>query len=241
MMMNETCSTRRNEMTEPQKILEALKSLEVQNDDHWTANGAPSLTEISKLVGENVKRKDVTEVAPMFTRERAQAGFDPDSTEPSPDSETLSGISTEEQAQAAARAALLSPPEELSEANQDETEQETPKVDVAKIQARLEIVNKELVEANKTKAVAINAADKLQQERDRLLNSLENEGQDPLHKCVNQYLRTQQLQRERRAANRPLVEDLRKAGIFDRKSKLDEVMARHTGFGTKRPQIKTMG
>lgn len=48
------------------KIQAALKGLDARNNDHWTAEGLPSL----KALGiEGVKRADVTAVAPHFTRD----------------------------------------------------------------------------------------------------------------------------------------------------------------------------
>jgi len=47
-------------------ILTALKALDPKNDDHWTSDGLPRLDAI-KVSG--VKRGDVTDAAPNFTRE----------------------------------------------------------------------------------------------------------------------------------------------------------------------------
>lgn len=48
------------------KIIAALKGLDIRNNEHWTAEGLPSL----KALGiEGVKRVDVTSAAPHFTRD----------------------------------------------------------------------------------------------------------------------------------------------------------------------------
>ncbi len=51
------------------KLLEALRSLDTQNDVHWTENGAPSMEVIRELTEDKtLTRKIVTMFAPMFSR-----------------------------------------------------------------------------------------------------------------------------------------------------------------------------
>lgn len=52
-----------------QKILDALSKLDRENDDHWTADGLPLMKIVEELVGEDVDRKLLNEIAPDFTRE----------------------------------------------------------------------------------------------------------------------------------------------------------------------------
>lgn len=50
-------------------IIEALKELDVLNDDHWTADGAPRIDAVGNLLGDfKVARKDIIEAAPKFDR-----------------------------------------------------------------------------------------------------------------------------------------------------------------------------
>lgn len=50
-------------------ILEALALLEVENDDHWTADGQPKLITLRALTGqEDLSREDIVRIAPGFTR-----------------------------------------------------------------------------------------------------------------------------------------------------------------------------
>ena len=42
-----------------EKIIEALRKLDVANDSHWTADGLPRLDKMEELLGENVSRADV--------------------------------------------------------------------------------------------------------------------------------------------------------------------------------------
>lgn len=47
----------------------ALETLNPENDSHWTADGAPKLEALETIVGEKVKRAEVTKLFPLFTRE----------------------------------------------------------------------------------------------------------------------------------------------------------------------------
>ncbi len=47
----------------------ALETLNPENDDHWTADGAPKLDALETIMGEKVKRADVTKMFPLFTRD----------------------------------------------------------------------------------------------------------------------------------------------------------------------------
>ena len=51
-----------------EEILEAIKGLDPQNDEHWTADGLPRLDAVENLLGGDVSRKAVTNAAPDFTR-----------------------------------------------------------------------------------------------------------------------------------------------------------------------------
>ena len=52
-------------------IAEALSQLDVDNDEHWTQDDLPRLDVVSKLVGHSVSRKEITDVAPEFSRSAA--------------------------------------------------------------------------------------------------------------------------------------------------------------------------
>lgn len=57
------------EPIDKEKLLEALKSLDPANPDHWTENGSPAMTAVEAAYGANITRKEVTAVAPTFHRE----------------------------------------------------------------------------------------------------------------------------------------------------------------------------
>lgn len=50
---------------------EALKRLDPKDETHWTKGGKPNLTVLTELTGSVVKRADVDDVAPDFTRDVA--------------------------------------------------------------------------------------------------------------------------------------------------------------------------
>lgn len=55
-------------------INQALATLDPENDDHWTSDGLPRMEVVEDLVGDkSIKRKDVTDADPEFTRETAKA------------------------------------------------------------------------------------------------------------------------------------------------------------------------
>jgi hypothetical protein len=51
-------------------ILDALKQLDPKDDSQWTAEGAPKVAVVAQLIGDDtLKRKQIVEAAPDFTRE----------------------------------------------------------------------------------------------------------------------------------------------------------------------------
>lgn len=51
---------------------DALETLNPENDNHWTTDGAPKLEALEMVMSEKVKRADVTKMFPLFTREVSQ-------------------------------------------------------------------------------------------------------------------------------------------------------------------------
>ena len=52
-----------------EKILEVLRSLDPQDDNHWTDEGMPKLEVVQNLAGdEEITREMITEAAPLFSR-----------------------------------------------------------------------------------------------------------------------------------------------------------------------------
>lgn len=55
------------------KILEALQTMNHEDDAQWTGDGLPALAVVRELVGEKVTRKQVTEADPNFSRATLEA------------------------------------------------------------------------------------------------------------------------------------------------------------------------
>lgn len=51
------------------KIIEALRQLNPENDDHWSEEGLPVLQVVQSFVGEEVTREQLLAVDPQFTRD----------------------------------------------------------------------------------------------------------------------------------------------------------------------------
>jgi hypothetical protein len=61
----------------------ASVKLEVENDDHWTNDGLPSLEAVHHFTGnQRIKRGDVTNALPDFNREAARAALEAAAAEP---------------------------------------------------------------------------------------------------------------------------------------------------------------
>lgn len=55
------------------QIAAALKTLDGANDDHWTKSGKPAVDAVNAALGQEVKRKDITDAAPDFARPEQKA------------------------------------------------------------------------------------------------------------------------------------------------------------------------
>lgn len=51
------------------ELKEALMELDALDDDQWTADGAPKLDVLAEAIGKKVKRQEVVDAAPEFTRD----------------------------------------------------------------------------------------------------------------------------------------------------------------------------
>jgi len=59
---------------DPATVREALALLDAENGDHWTSQGLPRLDVLFGLVGEEVGRRELNEIAPGFSRAAARKG-----------------------------------------------------------------------------------------------------------------------------------------------------------------------
>ncbi len=71
-------------------ILEALAALDVEDSDHWTAEGAPKVDVVQEVTGDaTLTRAMITEAAPLFSRENTVLEV------PNPEPETPSDPNTD--------------------------------------------------------------------------------------------------------------------------------------------------
>lgn len=75
-----------------EQLIEALKTLDPENDDHWTADGAPMLGAVTAALGSKADRKSIAAVAPGFSRGNpvigepaVEDGDDTENTDSAPD------------------------------------------------------------------------------------------------------------------------------------------------------------
>lgn len=70
------------------ELKEALMNLDALDDDQWTADGVPKLDILAEVVGKKVKRQEVVDAAPEFTRDNMIVPEDePKEEDPAPELE----------------------------------------------------------------------------------------------------------------------------------------------------------
>jgi len=239
-------------------IIKALPQLDAKNDDHWTSDGLPRLDVLAKLMKvSNVKRGDVTEAAPNFTKDNptlaapeAQGG---ESTtgqgadaSPTPQAdeakEGAEGEQSGDDAQAADADDATDPAHDVEnhddEAQDDEElgyePGEIDEAEAAVLEAKAKLEEAQSA-ANDAKAVV----DKVQAEHDRLVEL--RDSQKRPHQDMEDRMVFIRRQHEQRAARAGLAAEALK-GIdlskLDPRSPLDRSMARKTGFGHRgRPAL----
>lgn len=57
-------------MADQEKILAALRDLDVLDDDQWTTDGSPKVEFVSKIVGSPVTRQEIFDASPGFNRSK---------------------------------------------------------------------------------------------------------------------------------------------------------------------------
>lgn len=101
------------------KILEALLNLDVQNNNHWTADGLPRLDTVKMLASEQtLTREQVAVAAPGFSRTTATGYTAPSAKQQAPQTQSPQG-STEQQQNAAPAAQQAAPSTEQGSSSLD--------------------------------------------------------------------------------------------------------------------------
>ena len=195
-----------------QNIIDALKKLDVSNDNHWTVDGQPRLDTVKMLAADpSVTRDTLNEIAPDFNRETAST-WEPNQEKGQVQTPSDNEQSTENQPQ--------EKPVEAAGTSGNDAEQQPQDTETKPLEevAELELLEKALADAEaKTaeKRLAKEQADAAYtaalQEEDAARLALDNAKPkthelDPIHGYLNAQL---EIQSERSR----VVEALREAGV----------------------------
>lgn len=157
-------------------LKEAIASLDARNDDHWTEQGLPRMEVIRELTGTHYSRKEITEAAPMVTRERLLNG----------ENTAVGDDPVAEDAEV-----KLTKPEATPEPSNDRSKE---------LQAKLEKAEQDLYKAQQAADAANNEVARLEAYRDKLVTDLDNllPKANPMLDIMA-YLESQKKMREERA------------------------------------------
>jgi len=207
-------------------IKEALTALDVADDEQWTADGLPKVDTMQEATANpELKRADITEAAPLFTRtnpvlevEDVTAGEKSDV-----------GTSPEEIAAAAELAAAGEgdgdkPEDEVDPDAEVGTGRDHP--DVLAAQAEIEMLNEVKTEADKRLVIANKHLHKMLSMHAPLKRSSKDNQRGIMH-----HIQSQIAGRATRASNGAQLKDLLMQAA---KSPLDQAAMPKLGHGTKR-------
>lgn len=228
--------------------LDALRKLDVTNDNHWTADGLPRLDTVKMLAGNPALNRDTVEAAaPGFTRATAANYTAPEQPGAQPGDNAGQGDSTEQGANAAGSGAA---PQDGGDgaATFSDDKAEQPKVEtvigsdtdeVAALEAELAEAREATQEVREAMDMVKAELAKRQAREDDLVLRLEK--LTPKHSntlAIQDYFKAQDQKLAERAARQQAIRDSGldlKALARDLKSPLDAAMARKASRGTQRP------
>lgn len=198
-------------MPDATELLKTLQKLDPTNDAHWTQNGQPNLAAVQELANDvTIKRKDITDAAPLLNRDAAIADKNA-AAAPPPDPEP----------ELDALAPVPLPPTNGFE------EAQARNVELKELSKELELLREKRRQANVDFDVAQKKLDKLIE-----AGGFENETFDT---TMAAYKAAQVHVRQGRANNRDVVKALKEAGIFNTAAPIDNAMARKNTRGANRP------
>lgn len=249
-----------------QAIQTAVKALDIENDNHWTADGLPRLDTVKMLASDpTVTRETVNDAAPGFTRANAASYILPVEeaaiAEPSKPETAKEGAQPESGAAAAVAPAPPPPPPTVSpvstsgnegddsEGNFSEDKPEQPEVEVSdtgsneieSLEAQVADAENEIAEIEKALAEGKSALNKMLQAKDDLIGKLTTlRPKDDTPAAIQLYLASQKKLLQERGARRKLITesglDLKQLAA-DAKSPLDSALSRRKTRGSERPKM----
>jgi chromosome segregation ATPase len=222
-------------------ILHALLKLDPANDNHWTNQGLPRMDVVEKEVGDKtIKRQDIVDAAPEFTRETLKLPADFLAELEKQDAKKEEDPPVDDSAVKSSADDSIDRP--LEAIDQEESTLSPAEIELAQIEDQIEIVRKHKViaennlEGAKNQLAAVNEElNGLLTRRERLANTARNDVNN-----IQEYLTARQKIKIERAES---MKKLQEAGFdlsrVQSKSQLDMSMARKTGRGGNRPSFTT--
>lgn len=216
-----------------EKILTALKSLDHKNDDHWTADGQPRLDVLKAAAGDqSVTREAVVAAAPAFNRAAAAAGTAP--AAPAAPAATVGapGAST---APPPPPAPVVAPPPVAAPAKGDPVAIAMAQDKLVDAQDALGEMDKWIAGAQEERKVRLGKVEAAQQALDAV--QLVQTNGDAIQAYLTQQ-RANLVERGKQIAAATAFQKehgFKLADLIPKRAKIDQVMARSTGYGNRRP------
>jgi DNA repair exonuclease SbcCD ATPase subunit len=226
-----------------ENVQRALGQLDVNNDNHWTADGLPRLETVRLLAGDqNVSREQVTQAAPGFSRAAAlgNAHLAPPVAHPTPAAATPVAPATAPVVQESVQAPGL--PQHSVQAGPPVVVAQTTDEEIKAMEAELAELNNELAQINRAEAELKKEKSVRQTRADDLIIRIEKaRPKDSNQNAITSYLAQMRKNNEARAAQIGRLQKVeselgvRIRDMMPRRAPIDDAMARKNGFGTKRP------
>lgn len=222
-----------------EKILNALKSLDHTKDEHWTADGLPRIDVVKQIAGEQaITRDDIVAAAPTFTRANAAAAAPgaapaaPAATPPVATAPTAPAAPTAPPAPAKAAAPVLRPakgdPAAIAEATATLKAAQDKLSEIDKYLAEGKKAREDQVRVVEASQSALDAVQPIQTNTDAIQAYLARQ-RATLAERGEQIAAATKFQREH---------GFRLADLIPKRAKIDQVMARRSGYGNSRPGSK---
>lgn len=236
------------------KIVEALLKLDVQNNNHWTADGLPRLDTVKMMASDQtLTREQVAVSAPGFSRATATGYTAPSAEQQAPQTQSPQGSTEQPQSEAPAApqaatsveqgTSSMDNPDDIDEGQAQQSPMEGVGAgaadEIQALQAELAEQEELVSEIRRHKAKVDAEFDKARKREDELRVKLESlRPNDNTTDAIQGYLASQRKALEQRAARQQLIKD---SGISLKelasglRSPIDSAMARRTGRGNQRP------
>lgn len=163
-------------------LIEALKTLDPENNDHWTSDGLPRLDVLKNLTGTQVTREQITAQAKSFNRKS-----------PTLDSQETKPAETPEAPQTPVETSKETPDEDDSDEPVDLSDEEA-------VEKEMEEAQEALAKAQKRHRAAVEAMDVVIAKRDAR-NASKTTATD-----IKAFQKSQQAQREAEAKKKAALD-----------------------------------